>query len=123
MGVVNHNAMVITTWSDDRASELQAWIDQLSERDQELIIRAGSWVNGLHTFFVAPDGSKEGWDDSDKGDRLRGRIVERLAVDDYGDGSSPWSWVEVGFGEYGQKVLRGNCKNCYGRVVRDADYA
>ena len=68
---------------------------------------------------MAPDGSKEGWEDSYEGDRLRDRIVERLAVDDYEDGSSPWSWVEVGFGEYGQKVIRGNCVNCY----NDADYA
>ncbi len=119
MGVVNHNAIVVTTWSDDRANELQSWISQQSERDQELIVRVGSWVNGQHSFFVAPDGSKEGWEDSDEGDALRDRIVERLAVDGYEDGSSPWSWVEVGFGKYGQKVLRGNCVNCY----NDADYA
>ena len=31
----------------------------------------------------------------------------------YDDGSNPWSFVEVGYGEFGQKVLRGNCKNCY----------
>ena len=113
MGVINHNAMVVTTWSDDRANELQSWIDQLSDREQELIVRVGSWVNGQHTFFVAPDGSKEGWEESNEGDRLRDKIVKRLAVDDYNDGSSPWSWVEVGFGEFGQKVLRWNCNNKY----------
>jgi hypothetical protein len=119
MGVMNHNAVIVTTWSDDRANKLQTWIDEQSDRDRELIVRAGSWVNGHHSFAVLPDGSKEGWTDSDEGDALRDRFIERLSQDDYDDGSSPWDWVEVGFGEYGQKVLRGNCRNCY----NDAEYA
>ena len=119
MGVMNHNAVIVTTWSDDRANELQAWIDEQNDRDRELIVRAGSWVNGNHSFAVLPDGSKEGWSDSDEGDALRDRFIERLSQDDYEDGSSPWDWVEVGFGEYGQKVIRGNCRNCY----NDAEYA
>ena len=116
---MNHNVIVATTWSDERAKELQNWIDAQPEHDRCLFVRGGSLVNGHETFVVLPDGSKEGWDESDKGDALRQRFIERLKVDEYEDGSSPWSWVEVGFGEYGQKVLAGNCKNCF----NDAEYA
>ena len=66
-----------------------------------------------------PDGSKEGWDTSNQGDDLRQRFIEELAKDNFNDGSSPWDWVEVGYGEYGQKVLRGNNKNSY----TDEEYA
>ena len=37
----------------------------------------------------------------------------------YSDGSNPWDWIEVGYGEYGQAILRGNNKNCYS----DSEYA
>jgi len=109
MGVMNHNVVIATTWSADRAKELQKWIDGLSNHERKLIVRTGSWANGYCTFIVAPDGSKEGWDTSDEGDALRERFIARLSTDNYEDDSSPWSWVEVGFGEYGQRVIRGNC--------------
>ena len=41
-------------------------------------------------------------------------VDDRLEADGYSDGSSPWSWVEVGYGEYGQKLLRGNNENRHG---------
>lgn len=114
MGVENNNAILATTWSDEKATAFQSWIDtDLSDTERELIVRAGSWVNGKHSFAVMPDGSKEGWDESDAGDALRERIITRLGEDNYEDDSSPWEWVEVGFGEFGQKVLRGNCRNRY----------
>lgn len=119
MGVINHNAVIATTWSDDKADELQKWIDNLEETERSLIVRSGSWVNGYNSFAVMPDGSKESWDESDAGDNFRFRVMERLLLDNYDDGSSPWDWVEVGFGEYGQKILNGNCKNCYS----DREYA
>jgi hypothetical protein len=120
MGVINNNAIIATTRSDEKAAGFQSWIDsELSEKERELIVRTGSWVNGFHSFAVMPDGSKEGWEESDAGDAVRERVVTRLGEDNDENGSSPWKWVEVGFGEYGQKVLRGNCRNCYS----DAEYA
>lgn len=108
MGIMNHNVIIATTFSAEKAAGFWAWVEaNLSDREQELIAEAGSWVNGYQTFMVAPDGSKEGWAASDEGDALRERIIARLKED-----SGYWEWVEVGFGEYGQKVLRGNCVNC-----------
>ena len=49
--------------------------------------------------MVAPDGSKEGWAESDAGDRARDLIVQVLKSYSYKDGSSPLKWVEVMFGD------------------------
>jgi hypothetical protein len=119
MGVMNHNCIVATTSNDEKADELQKWIKGLNREEQQLFVRAGSWVNQYFTFMLVPDGSKEGWEESHRGDFLRNRLIERLNEDNHEDGSSPWDWVELGFGEYGQKALRGNCDN----VFNDAEYA
>ena len=47
-------------------------------------------TNGQRSFFIAPDGSKEGWETSDLGDHFRDEFIEWLR--------SPnvyVSWVEV----------------------------
>lgn len=110
MGIINHNAIIATTWSQDAAREFNAW---LLRYPNALCSSLESPCNGYVTFFIAPDGSKEGWEESDAGDRFRDTVIARLRQDDYDDGSSPWAWVEVGYGEYGQKVLRGNNHNIY----------
>lgn len=33
-------------------------------------------LNGYETFFVAPDGSKEGWEDSNAGDEKREQFLD-----------------------------------------------
>lgn len=116
MGIINHNAIIATTYDDERAEALRDWI---VEHGLNLFAECKALVNSYHTFVLVPDGSKEGWTESDTVDTLRDGFVSRLAADQFGDGSSPWAWVEVGFGEYGQKVLRGNNVNCYG----DEEYA
>ena len=35
-----------------------------------------SIVNNYHSFFIVPDGSKEGYDASDDGDIIRERLIE-----------------------------------------------
>jgi hypothetical protein len=109
MGTINHNAIIAVTCDSNLADNFQKWVNTLLQQD--LIIKAGSWENGYQTFVVVPDGSKEGGLESNNGDTLRNKVIERLKKDNYEDGSSPWDWIEVGFGEYGQKVLQGNCKN------------
>lgn len=113
MGVVNHNAIIATTWSKERADAIHVWISGLTEQQQKLFVNSEGLVNQYQTFALMPDGSKEGWDASDAGDDLRELFIARLTEDNYEDGSSPWAWVEVGYGEFGQTVIRGNNQNCY----------
>ncbi len=124
MGVENHNAVLATTWDEKRVDALVLWISGLDDNEQGLFVFSESQINGYSTIILVPDGSKEGWDDSDKGDSLRGKFIARLREDEWEDGSSPWDWIEVGYGEYGQKVLRGNCVNCYSDIKYhgDAEY-
>lgn len=67
--------------------------------------------NCMGTFILVPDGSKEGWDASDKGDLTRDRVISYLDTLRYSDGSTSFSFVEVQFGDDDLET----------KVVRDSD--
>ncbi len=119
MGVENNECVVATTWSDDAMQKVKEWVGGLSEDEQSLFAFVPALIDGKETVFMAPDGSKKGWDTAKQGEVLRNQLIELLETFSYEDGSSPFDWVEVGYGEFGQTVLRGNCWNRYG----DEDYA
>lgn len=118
MGVENNNAVIATTWNREEVKRIRQWVEELTNM-KSLFLFGEEEINGKTTVVMVPDGSKEGWVESDAGDALRDRFIAELEKANYDDGSNPWKFVEVGFGEFGQKVLRGNCKNCYG----DSEYA
>ena len=62
MGYICHHAIVVT--SSFEATLSDAWIKarQLFANVSPIV---SSPLNGYRSFFVAPDGSKEGWDESD----------------------------------------------------------
>src|SRR6266404_5014428 len=49
-------------------------------------------TNGSTSFFIPPDGSKEGWPESKQGDKRREKFKEFLR------GKRCVDWVEVSFG-------------------------
>lgn len=69
-----------------------------------------SLIGGYYTFFISPDGSKEGYDLSDDGDRIRAKVVELLESYKTDDGSFPVSYVELFYGDDSltPEVLRHN---------------
>lgn len=84
MGYIKHHAIVATGWDTKRIMPsyglaLSIFGDSVSELVQ-------SPVNGYVSFFIAPDGSKEGWVDSDNGDKNRETFM-RMAkeLEDYVD--------------------------------------
>lgn len=87
----DHAIVVIGTYGDhiDRAhteaSRIFPWVSPVSPKA----------LNGSQSFFVPPDGSKEGWPESDEGDSRRGEFGRWLADQRYEDGSSPLKWIEV----------------------------
>lgn len=113
MGIINHNAVIASTWDEHSFEMMERWIAGLTAVQAEHFVCAGPFVDNCHTIVLVPDGSKENWAWSDNFDVLRDRFVVRLSQSEY------WKWVEVGFGEYGQKVLCGNCENKF----NDRDYA
>ena len=119
MGVENNECVIATTWNDEVVAEIRTWIQGLPEDQQTLFAIIPSLVNSKQTIVLAPDGSKKGWKESARGATLRNEFIKQLKKFDYDDGSNPFDFVEVGYGEFGQKVLRGNCKNRYS----DLEYA
>ena len=102
--MIQHDSIIATTWDRDVFRRFEEWLKSRSEDEQSLVIRGGSWINSYKTFVVLPDGSKEGWEESEKGNAFRKAVIHRLEADCYSDGSSPWSWVEVSFGECGTHI-------------------
>lgn len=113
MGVENNNAVLATTWDDEAVARIKEWIAAQPAEWRSLFAVVATIMNGRTTVVLCPDGGKEGWKTSNAGDDLRQRFIAELTSNDYEFGSSPWDWVEIGYGEYGQKILRGNNANCY----------
>jgi len=51
------------------------------------------------SFAVFPDGSKEGWPESNEGDTKREMFRAYLNRQRWRDGSSPLDWAEVQYGD------------------------
>jgi hypothetical protein len=95
MGYIRNHAIVVTSTYGDyiqqahvAAKEIFPWVSEISD----------TGINGSRSFFIPPDGSKEGWEDSDLGDDRRNRFKEWLRLQEYDDESSPLAWCEVWYG-------------------------
>lgn len=108
MGYMRHHAIIVTTFAKERAQTAH----QKAREIFGSIVSAlnESIVNGYWSFCVFPDGSKEGWADSDQGDTDRALFQEWLEEQRYEDKSSPYDWIEVQYGDDNgeTKVVNGN---------------
>jgi len=95
MGYMRHHAIVVTSWNNDLIKEAHEKAKGLCSSVSNITEVV---INGYSSFFVAPDGSKEWWEDSDKGDCARNSFVEWLNSKRYEDGPS-LAWVEVQYGD------------------------
>jgi len=68
MGYIRHDAIIVTAWDEERLSRAHAKARELKLPVSEVV---PSGVNGYVSFLIAPDGSKEGWQPSDDGDKNR----------------------------------------------------
>lgn len=61
-------------------------------------------INDEYTFFIGPDGSKEGWDTSDKADAMRNEFTSWLNKNGYSfaevmyDDGDRSTWVRTNYG-------------------------
>ena len=110
MGIENNECIIATTCSEGAIKTIQLWIKQLPEEQQTLFAILPGLVNGKQTIVMAPDGSKKGWETAYNGAKLRTELIAQIVT-------LPFDWVEVGYGEYGQKVLQGNNVNQYNDKV------
>ena len=96
MGYMRHHAIVVTSSDESLLREAHREAKELCPLTTEVSDEA---MNGYFSFMVPPDGSKEGWEESDEGDAARDALVAWLDAKRYEDGSTALDWVEVQFGD------------------------
>ncbi len=94
MGYIKHNAIIVTSWDGDKIAEAHKKAREIFEWVSEI---SPSAINGYRSFFVPPDGSKEGWPESFNGDNDRKEFIKWCKSTEYADGSTPLSVIDVEF--------------------------
>lgn len=92
MGYIKHNAIIATSWHDE---SLESFAALAESSGAQVLGPSDAIMNGFRTVVVCPDGSKEGWEDSDKGDEQREKLVNWLKQPGPADYIE---WVEVAYG-------------------------
>lgn len=96
MGYHIHHAIVVTSWSKKRTKEAHDYARIIfAELDACISEITQMAANGYTSFFIAPDGSKEGWPKSDACNEARDQFFKKissLSLDGFLDA------VEISFG-------------------------
>ncbi len=96
MGYMRHHAIVVTSWSGVAIDKAHLEATSTFPEVSPIIT---SDINIYHSFFIPPDGSKEGWDESNVGDGRRDAFISWIHTLDYEDGSNPLAWAEIQYGD------------------------
>lgn len=110
MGYTRHHAILVTSWDRKKIEEIRDHLREhagIGDLASEIV---DSRINGYATLMIAPDGSKEGWAESEEGNQDRAEFMTYLRTHDYYDGSSPLDWVLVQYGDEArdQRVVDGS---------------
>ena len=97
MGYIRHHAIVVTCWEGDQIERAHCKAIEIGLPVSNVV---GPQVNGYSSFFIAPDGSKEGWEDSEDGNEKREAFKAWLPGD-----CSYCEWVEVAYGHDDNEAL------------------
>ena len=109
MGYMRHHAIVITGWQAKNVEEAALEAERLGCICSRVV---ASEINGYLSFAIFPDGSKEGWSESDDGDARRNALIEWMRERSEAKGGSHYlDWVEVQYGD----------DNGVTRIVRHSD--
>jgi hypothetical protein len=97
MGYVRHHSIIVTTSAG-------ANIFQVHEKAKLIFGHLASEIipsnlNNIYSIFIAPDGSKEGWSESDELDTNRASFIEFLESKKYSDGSNSIKYIELFYGD------------------------
>lgn len=120
MGYIKHHSIIVTGWQDDKISEAHKMAKEIFEKnttDEPYEKPFGSRLvsdiiiglsNGQMSFFIAPDGSKEGWETSNNCNSSRKEFLDWLKSSD-----NYYDYVEVYFGgdDDREEILRSKDKD------------
>lgn len=91
MGYHIHHTIIVTCWQAKMMEKSHAKAKEIFGELCSEMVFSGS--NGYMSFFIAPDGSKEGWQTSIEFDDKRDEYKKWLRAE-----NSYVNWVEVSFG-------------------------
>ncbi len=102
---IRHHAIVVTAQDKKFLEKLHK--ETLTHFDQSLSVRikgflvsplVSSFINDYHSFLIAPDGSKEGYDTSEEADLARRSYLDRLEEIRKNEPERDLHFVEVLYG-------------------------
>lgn len=96
MGYIRHHAIVVTSHGDHAFNAHRKAVLIFGHLVSNII---DSEFNGYMSFFIAPDGSKEGWSDSDDYDSKRNEFISWIKSNVYEDGSNSISYAMLYYGD------------------------
>ena len=94
MGYMRHDAILVTSWNEGAILSAAA---KAHEIGLEVLGPSAKAMNNIRTLLVCPDGSKEGWKESDAFDVKRAAFFDYLNSVRHEDNSSPLSWVSLAY--------------------------
>jgi hypothetical protein len=96
MGYIKHHTIVVTSWKKDYINDARnkaiGLFKDLASADSLVSPILEGIVNTQYSFFIAPDGSSEGWSESDQCNHARNEYLNWLESNNRVD------FVEVMFG-------------------------
>jgi len=99
MSYIVHNNIVVTCndYAADKFSKVhKAAIESFGSLVSPII---KTELNGYLSFFIATDGSKEGWPEAALAEKKRIAFCDYIDTFAYEDGSTPIDYVDIAYGE------------------------
>lgn len=97
MGYIKHHAIVVISFDEELLKKAHRKAKKIFGEQVSKVMETP--VNVEFTFYIGPDGSKEGWSESDAGNAKRDEFIEWVEGQAYGDGSNSLRYSELFFGE------------------------
>ena len=120
MGYYIHHAIIVSCRDHARHMLVEAHQGATDRFDGMVSPLVQSPIGSMSSFFIAPDGSKEKWDESDVYDAKRESFMNFLDTFAYEDGSNEIEYAEVFYGtEDGTAGVKRH--NSWGKTEGDAN--
>jgi hypothetical protein len=109
MGYLRHECIVVSSWDVDRVSKAHAAAcGTFNECGMGSLVGGiiQHVVNGGASFLIAPDGSKEGWEPSDRGAAARTEYIKWLESPQASDLYLDWALILIGGDDGEYRVMK-----------------
>lgn len=104
MSHVIHEVIIVTCYAEELAKRAHVKAKELMEPpnkthpDRLVTDIVASNINSYYTFFIAPDGSKEGWEEAEYFATQREKFLSWLVLQEEEEGVW-YEWMEVKYGK------------------------